>query len=278
MKKLFYLITITLLVINSNKLIAQDFIRIGVAHDFKKSKIVQTFSFDLNRTEKIDEKVGSYLTFSHDNFYILPSIDFNVGDGVSSSENNILVQLNIGKAYYGKLNKSDDNIKTSVWNKSIEFNPSYNSDKLFNEKLSFGQLKFLFNYISSKHNIENENIFVEKSASFSLGLFSNIGGRFSKTFDKTNLYSTVGVLLDFKARILDSTNTEKWIYKLTGNYYQIVSDIDEIAIDNYGGVIKTSIDKLFYKKYYLSISYKYGNDNPTYNYFNTLELSVKIKY
>jgi hypothetical protein len=44
---------ITLLILFPNISFSQDFIRIGAAHDFEESKIVQTFSFDFNRTENI---------------------------------------------------------------------------------------------------------------------------------------------------------------------------------------------------------------------------------
>ncbi len=256
----------------------QDFIRIGAAHDFQKNKVVQTFSFDFNRTEKIDEKKGRYLLFDKNDFYILPTSDVNIGDGITSSENNILFQLNMGKAFYGAKRKSTDNLTTFVWNKAIEFNPSYNSDKLFNEKLSYGQLKFLLNFISARHKVAIEPIYVKTEHSIAMGLFTNLGYRNSKTYGADNLYSTFGVLLDYKTRLLNSKNEENWVFKVTGNYYYIASDVNQITTDKFGGIIKSSIDRLIFKNIYAGLLYKYGNDNPNYKYVNTLELSVKIKY
>jgi len=262
----------------SKNAFAQDFIRLGVAHDFQKSKVVQTFSFDFNRTEKVDEKKGKFLLFDKNDFYLLPTSDVNIGDGVTSSENNILFQLNLGKAFYGKKWKSKDNLTTKVWNKAIEFNPSYNSDKLFSEKLAYGQAKFLLNFISARHNGSVEPIYVKTEHSIATGLFTNIGYRYSKTYDKDNLYSTFGVLLDYKTRLLNSKNEENWVFKISGNYYFIASDVSQLTTDKFGGIIKSSIDRLAFTKTYLGISHKYGNDNPSYKYVHTLELSLKIKY
>ncbi len=272
-----YLILV-LSIISSTTTFSQDFIRIGAAHDFDKNKVVQTFSFDFNRTEKVDEKAGRFLLFDKNNFYILPSSDLNIGDGVTSSENNVLFQINIGKAFYGKKWKSDDDLRTSAWNKALEFNPSYNSDKLFDERLTFGQVKLIFNLISQKHKDKTADTYIESAHSLAFGPFSNLGYRNSKTFETGRLYSTVGLFLDYKMRLLNSENEETWVFKVSGNYYHINSDISQITTDDYGGIIKSSINRMIIKKTYIGLSHKYGNDNPNYEYVHTLELSMKIKY
>lgn len=278
MKNTIKYLILVLTIISSTHTFSQDFIRIGAAHDFDKNKVVQTFSFDFNRTEKVDEKAGRFLLFDKNNFYILPSSEINIGDGVSSSENNILFQINIGKAFYGNKWKSEDDLRTSAWNKAIEFNPSYNSDKLFEERLTYGQVKFIFNLISQKHKDKTDNTYIESVHSIAFGPFSNLGYRNSKTFDTGKLYSTVGLLLDYKTRLLNSKNEESWVFKVSGNYFHINSDISQITIDNYGGIIKSSINRLILKNTYVGFSYKYGNDNPNYDYVHILELSMKIKY
>lgn len=278
MKSYKLIMSVVFLAIFSTNSYSQDFIRLGVAHDFQKSKVVQTLSFDFNRTENIKEKAGRFLLYNKNNLYILPTSDVNIGDGITSSENNILFQANIGKAFFGELHKSEDKLTTNQWNKAIEINPSYNSDKLFLEKLSFGQVKFLLNFISSKHNGAIEPIFVKRVHSFATGIFSNIGYRYSKTYDTDNFYSTIGLLLDYKTRLLNSKNDETWVYKVSGNYYYIASDVKELTNDNFGGIIKSSVDRLALKNTYIGLSHKYGNDNPNYKYVHTFELSVKIKY
>jgi hypothetical protein len=259
--------------------VGQDFLRIGAAHDFQKNKIVQTFSLDFNRTEKIDEKKGRYLLVSSADYYLLPTSDINLGDGVTSSENNVLAQLNAGKAFLGTISRSPKNsLVGNVWNKAIEFNPSYNSDRDFREKLTYGQLKFLLNFVSQRHNSATEPIFVQAVHSFAVGAFGNEGYRFSKTYDTGNFYSTAGVLLDYKSRLLNAKNEENWVFKVTGNYYCILSEVDQLTSDNFGGLIKSSIDRRVVKTAYLGVMHKYGNDNPNYAYVNTLEFSLKIKY
>lgn len=278
MKKQKLICIIVLIVFYSQRIFGQDFIRIGAAHDFHKNKVVQTFSFDFNRTEKVEEKKGRFLLFDKNDFYILPTSDVNLGDGVTSSENNILFQLVMGKAFYGTTWNSKDNLTTNVWNKAIEINPSYNSDKLFSEKLSYVQLKFLLNFISARHNGPIEPIYVKTEHSIATGLFTNLGYRYSKTYNTDNLYSTFGFLLDYKIRLLNSKNEENWVLKVTGNYYYIASDVSQLTSDNFGGIIKSSIDRLVFKNTYFGLSHKYGNDNPNYKYVHTLELSAKIKY
>ncbi|MCX6263099.1 MAG: hypothetical protein NTZ47_00970 [Bacteroidetes bacterium] len=262
----------------SQSIFGQDFFRIAAAHDFQKNKVVQTFSFDFNRTEKIDEKRGRFLLYDKRNFYLLPTSDVNLGDGVTSSENNVLFQLYFGKAILGKLRKSDDKLTSFKWNKAIELNPSYNSDKLFAEKLVYGQLKFLLNFLSQKHSDASENGSVKTVHSISSGLFTNIGYRNSVTYKKDDFYSTIGFILDYKTRILNDKIEDNWVFKITGNYYYIASDVNEITSDQYAGILKASIDKKVYTNIFCGINYKYGNDNPNYKYVHTLELSAKLRY
>lgn len=279
MKRFYCLLTFFFL-LTGYKVVSQDFIRIGAAHDFKKSSVLQTFSFDFNRTEKIDEKKGKFLLFDKNNFYILPTTDVNLGDGITASENNVLFQINAGKAFFGNLRKSNNNLTTSAWNKAIEFNPSYNGDKSFVEKLAFTQIKLLLNFISATHSDATPDTYVKSVFSFAPSMFTNIGYRNSKSFGN-NFYSTAGMLMDFKLRLLNKKDKDiydNWILKLSGNYYYILSEVKQLTSKNYAGILKASIDKNFYKSLYLSFTYKYGNDNPTYSTIHTLELAFKVKY
>ncbi len=267
---------------------SQDFIRIGAAHDFQKKSIVQTFSFDLNRTEKADEKKDRAFLFNAQGVYIAPAVDLNVGNGVTSSENNVLTQVNIGKVFFGKPGRSKDALTISTKNKSFEVNPSYNSDKLFNEQLLYGQIKpFVFNFISQSFSGTDPAASYLKSVnSVAVGVFSNVGYRYSRTYAGEKFYATTGILLDYGTRLLTSKALDNWVFKVNGNCYYIASDIEELIPNDFAGVVKASIDKLvplageagFLSNLYVGITYKYGNDNPSYNLVHTLELSTKIKY
>ncbi len=91
------------------------------------------------------------------------------------------------------------------------------------------------------------------------------GGAYnSRTYDTDDLYSTAGILLDYKTRILNSKNEDTWVFKVTGNYYYIVSDVQQLTTDNFAGLIKSSIDRQIFKNTYIGLSHKYGNDNPNY--------------
>lgn len=255
----------------------QDFLRTGVAIDFQKDKIVQTFSFDFNRTEKVDEKVGGYLKYTKNNFYISPTTDINLGDGITSSENNVLLQINMGQAFLDTTPiKNKDKSRATYFNHAIELNPSYTSDKLFKEKLAYGQLKYLFNIVSTKHTTDVTNFYLKSVNSISLGVFVNTGYRYSSSYEIDNFYSTLGALIEYKTRILNSKKKDSWVFKLTANYYGIASDVRQLTTQKYAGLLKASVDKLLFGQLFVGFSYKYGNDNPTYKTVHTLEFSLKL--
>ncbi len=280
---LFFLVISTFLVNNILGQNQQKLIRIdiGAAYDFQKEKVIQNFSIDFNRTERIDEKKGNYFLYSPNNYYIRPTADINIGNGVTTSENNILFQVNMGKAFLGENKNCKGQPRKTIWNKAIEFNPSYNSDKLFQEKLTFGELKLLINPIATKHKFttEDENdIYLHSVHSLALGVFSNLGYRFSKTNNTDAFYSTAGILIDYQTRILNIEKKNNWVFNVFGNYYYIISDVRQLTTDNFAGIIKSSINKKIFKDTFIGLSYKYGNDNPYYQYIHVLELSAKIAY
>jgi len=269
------IILLLLLSFNSGPIFCQDLFRVGLIHDFKKEKVVQTFSFDFNRTEKVDEKTDKAI-YKNKNFYIFPAADINLGDGVTSSENNILVQMVFGKGYYGNKHSSADQLSVFGWDRSFELNPSYNSNKLFDEKLIYGQMKYMFSYLA-QHFVSSDTTtsYINRVSSFAIGPFINNGMRKSAAYDKSEFYQTMGVILEFKKRIQNKDLENAWIIKISGNYYYITSEINELTTDNYGGILKASIDRKIYKELLGGFSYKYGNDNPNYVYVHTLGFDLK---
>jgi hypothetical protein len=278
MKKLMYFIVIFSFLEIPFSANCQDFIRVGLGLDFNKNQLIQNFSLDFNRTKKIEEREGRFLLYDVNDFYILPNADLNIGEGISSSENNIAFQLNSGKAFYG--NKVQQDLNTSVWNEAIEFNPSYNSDKSFDEKLVYGQLKFIATHIIQRSNGIEEHPNLVHVFFASPSLLFNLGYRNSKTFSMDKLYSTAGLALDLKARFktLDTIADDDLVIKLNIGYSYIISDLSELTSDKYAGLLKFSINKRISDKIYIGINYVYGNDNPYYEYVHSADLSFKIKY
>lgn len=198
----------------------KDFIRIGVGSDFRKSKFIQSISIDLNRTEKVDEKASRFILFNSKGIYLMPNVDVNIGDGITASENNIAAQLYIGKQFFGQPNKKtlNDNKITniSLFNYAIELNPTANSDKDFEQRLYYGQLKLLLNPIAAKYIEINDSTFLYKRGiSWSFGPYANLGYRRSRidsngeiSFD-SEPYLTSGIINEFKVRwrktIVDKT-------------------------------------------------------------------------
>ena len=123
---------------------SQDMFRIGVGLSLKDSTaFVNTFSFDFNRTESVKEKSGKSLLYDSTGIYLTPSVDVNLGEGTKTSENNVLAQISLGKAYLGKL--KNEGLKQRQFNKAIEFSPSFNADKSFEEILYYGQFSYKLN-------------------------------------------------------------------------------------------------------------------------------------
>lgn len=260
--------------------LAQDHLRLGVAADFNsKGKLVQTISFDLNRTEKVDEKVNQYWLFSKNGYFIQPSADINIGEKTTSADNNITVLLNMGRVY---LDKKQGTLK---WNKVLEFNPTYSSDKNFQEKLVYGQFKAVLNVIKSHYALPVDT-FINRKFSFSAGAFSNLGGRRSQVLDLNKFYAIAGPLAELKWlwRKLPKNKAEgtdpytDWQLKISGKGYYLFSELAPVYDKDFAGSVSVGLDKKFVRFFYVGLSYKYGNDNPTYKNVHTLEFGLKFNY
>jgi hypothetical protein len=278
MKKLIYLLIIFTFFELPFSAKCQDFIRVGLGLGLNKKQLIQNFSFDFNRTKKIEEGEDRFLLYNVNDIYILPNADINIGEGISTSENNITFQMNSGKAFMG--NPTKHGLTTSVWNEAIEFNPSYNSDKSFDEKLIYGQFKLIATHKIQKNDGIEENPNIVHVFFASPSLFLNLGYRNSKTFSMDKLYSTAGLALDLKARFrnLDSIPYDDWIVKLNFSYSYLISELSELTTDKYAGLLKLSVSKRITDRIYIGINYLYGNDNPFYEYVHSADLSFKIKY
>jgi hypothetical protein len=286
MKSMYKNAILIFLLSSTGKNFAQDFIRIGSAFDFNKDKLVQTFTFDLNRTEKIDEKSGKYSWLGNKtHWYLLPEADVNIGEKISSSENNILAQVTIGTFCKGQPKKISEDKIQQVY-KAFEANPTFVADKDFNEKLTYAKLKGLINLVQMTRPPSEES-YVKKGFSISGGAFSNIGYRESKTYNQSTFYSTAGFLSECKFQWLkkiDEKNENEepytnWQIKISSNYYYIISDQKLLYDNNFAGSLKLSIDKsIFDKILYVSLGYKLGNDTPLYNDYHALELSLKVNF
>lgn len=260
---------------------AQDFVRAGAIHDFSNNKVLSTFSFAFNRTEAEEPDVAKYLYYNAKNkLFLLPTSEFNIGDGVSSSENNVLVQIKFGRVYLPLLKTNNANpLLKYVIRQSIELNPSFNSDKDFKEQLYYGQIRYGINYVSQlwSGTIPGTS-YIKTVQSIAIGPYANFGARNSVTYNQSKAYITAGTFLEYKFRSLNATADENWTGKLSGNYYYILSDVDAITNDQFGGIIKASLDRRIYKKFALGVEYKYGNDNPKYAYVHSLGISAKVSY
>ena len=266
----------------SLKGISQDMFRVGVGLSLKDStKFVNTFSFDFNRTESVKEKLGKSLLYNSNGIYLTPSVDVNLGEGTKTSENNVLAQLSLGKTYFGNLH--NNGLKQHQFNTALEFSPSYNADKSFEEVLYYGQISYKLNVIGSRFTGNDaEKDYVKKGYLIAFSPLINIGSRMSKGFDSTSFYMTTGISCEMKFRFLAMNKknepVESWVFKVSATSYWIISEMQEIYDKDIAGKVKASIDKRILDKLYANISYKFGNDGPIYKDFHAIELGLKFKW
>ncbi|MGI4734232.1 MAG: hypothetical protein ACRYG7_03545 [Janthinobacterium lividum] len=185
----------------------KDFVRIGVGGNFREDRLVQTISFDLNRTEKVDEKASRFVLFNRQGYYLTPNFDVNLGDGLTSAENNISVQINFGKLKFGTPKPRNNNLNSKVLNTAWEINPSTTADKNFDQRLYYGQFKYIVNLIDNKYVTKpDKKFFYKKGVSVSLAPVLNAGYRRYKVEDNGESrfnreeYLTAGLVHEMKMR------------------------------------------------------------------------------
>ncbi|MEJ2627270.1 MAG: hypothetical protein P8078_01745 [bacterium] len=265
---------------------SQDMFRLGLGFSFVNSTdFVHSFSFDFNRTENIKEKIGKGLYYGDNNIYLIPSADVNLGQGTSSAENNVNLQISLGKSIFGKL--SNSGLKQRQFNRAFEVAPSYTSDKNFMERLYYGQISYKFNFIASRFSGNDpQRDYVISGDLIAVSPFTNIGTRRSDNFDKTAFYITSGFKFEAQFRRLiqiQGKNTEKrevenLVFKISALLYVILSDINAIYNENLAGKIVVSVDKRIYNKLAGNLSYKFGNNGPTYKKYHLADFGIKIYF
>ncbi|GAA5020312.1 hypothetical protein GCM10011506_05110 [Marivirga lumbricoides] len=280
MKKTLFIIVLFTLIGKSG--FSQDMFRFGVGTSLKDStSFIQTISFDFNRTESVKEKSGKSLLYNKNGIYLTPSSDVNLGEGTTSSENNVTFQFSLGKVFLGEL--KNENLKQHQFNQGLELSPSFTADKSFKEYLYYGQISYQLNWIGSKFtDSDPEKDYVKKGFLFAISPFVNLGQRTSKSLNANNFYSVAGLILETKYRLLTKDKKDKPIenrvFKLSGDLFAILSENDSIYDNHLAGKLKCSTDKRISKKLFWNISYKIGNDGPIYKDFHALETGLKLKY
>ena len=295
MKNIFTIFTLLL----TNVIVAQDFIRVGGSFNLGggDKEIIQSLTFDLNRTEAKKEKDQNvYFLYSPKNFYILPVIDVNLGEKNKISENNIKSAFRFGKNFF------NENIKSTYFFINIE--PTYNSDKDFSEKLYYANINGGLKFYKDKEVIQTVNFndstipfnIRKNELLFTIGTIHKIGERLSKTYDKNNQYVIVGGFSEFKYVINRNNlselkkNAEKipkrsdlkqfanWTFSVKPRLFYIIEELEEVANNNFTGFIEVSIEKSINEKISFSMNYKFGDDQPKYEEVNGIEFGFKYKF
>jgi hypothetical protein len=258
----------------------QNYVKTDLAFSFLGSKkLVQTFDFNLNRTDEVTNKDGGINFFYSPvtNYYITPTVSANIGESITTANNNIVAQVAFGKDI--AINKEKGK---SFFRISAEISPTYNSDKTFTEKLYYAQIRLILNPIWDKFTGTAASSLLRREFSIAVNPVVNIGSHDSKTYGVRAAYNTAGLNTSFILRYnsLDKKGAvyEDWVFKLTGNGYRLFSEIKALYAKDYYGQLTASIDKALNSKCALSAGYKYGNESAKYDNVNGLTFGFKYKY
>jgi len=276
-----YLISIAGALLIAGTSQAQNFIKTDLALSFLgNKKLVQTFDFNLNRTDEVqNNSSGVYFLYTH-KYYIVPTVDANIGESVSAANNNIVTQVTFGKVLGDVKRKSGMDIANTRF--SAEISPTYNSDKTFAEKLYYAQFKFIYNPIFDHFGGPADNPELQREISIAIDPIFNLGTHDSKIYQTEQGYSAAGLNTSFLLRYIDKDKKgaihDDWVFKVSADGYRLFSEIRALYAKDYYGQLVLSVDKWVTSKISLSLAYKYGNENAKYSSVNTLTFGFKYKY
>lgn len=263
----------------------QDFIRAGISFTPDSSNVLGTFSFDLNRSKSSPENTGKHFLYKK-HWYILPSIDMNLGRDVSSSNNNVLTSI---RSAYMLKPGGEKKI-------GFELAPTFHADKNFYEQLFYFNPKIYYNQVCTK--FDNYRItggidrYLKREFILGFGASSNLGIRYSRIENSTgtsnvdNNYVTLGGFLESSLRFKkaksngDGTDTviKTWTISITASGFGVITDRTTIDAPDFVHYIKVSIDRQLVENIDLSLSYRHGTDNPFYKQVHVLDLGLKVGF
>jgi hypothetical protein len=281
MKRYLRMLTTAVALLAASNCVAQNFIKTDLAFSFDDSKkLVQTFDFNLNRTDEVQNKNGGvYFLYTPARFYIIPTVDANIGQSVSTANNNVVTQIDFGKVLGNWKCKNGNDLR--FFRLAAQISPVYNSDKTFTEKLYYGQAKLLMNWVWDGFGGTAEKSQIDREISIAVDPVLNAGIHDSKNFGVNEGYSALGLNTSLTWSFFKFNGDMQyadWAIKFSGDYYDLSSEIKALYNKNYYGQVSGEVDKSITPKIALSLAYKYGNENATYSTVNTLQLGFKYKY
>lgn len=258
----------------------QDFIRANATFTPDSANLLGTFTFSLNRAESDPKDEGRHFLYTP-KWYIVPSIEMNIGRDVSSSNNDVLSSLRAAYTHK-KLGET--------WKLGFELAPTFHSDKNFVERLFYVTPKIYYNQVwTEKPNYTKSNgtsvPYLSQEIVLGFGISGNIGQRFSQAKDtvpkRDNFYSTAGGFLEFSIRRKKIRNAEPintWNGSLSVITYGILADRESLTTKDVIHYVKLSVGYEIRENIELSLAYKHGTDNPFYTQTHGIDLGVKVGF
>lgn len=288
--------TLFLVLLCTNTLAQLYEIKLGGSID-STGKFIESFDFNLNRTEQQEEGGTSekYLLGGNKHkWYLQPTASINLGAGAQSNSNDFYTSAifrNVRNVPIDKSVKIDSTLshkKRRNYLLAWDIAPVINADKNFQERIAYVQTKFNYTLLKTKTPFNKQKKF--SSFAFVCNPFVNIGGRNSRNYSSNVFYITSGIyneisfdLKKYNATTVKNGDTnytmEDYLtFSLKNEWVFIVNDLPALNMNFHGRhLTKASVDYYVNKQFSVGVEYKIGNLSPTYEAFNGGAIVFKFK-
>ncbi|WP_109300877.1 hypothetical protein [Aquimarina sp. AU474] len=228
-------------------------------------------TLDLNRIPGQSERAGGYY-FVNDvigtkgwGYYIKPTIDVNIGSGVSSSPNNISLGVPIGLVYDFK--KSD----IGIFSFYLEGSPEMIADKTFKNNLHYLSINAYF-----KYEFLNDDILIDVWSGV-----TNANGVRNQIELETDSYGRLTIPFFLKMNFWNAISPKErkyrrvnWISSLKYNY--VYEDNPLINQDDNYFYFSSKLDIYITPNVGFNVTYSNGQEEPLFKRNNAISFGVTL--
>ncbi len=230
-----------------------------------------SLTLDLNRIPGQSERAGGYY-FVNDvigdkgwGYYIKPTIDVNIGSGISSSPNNISLGVPIGLVYDFK--------KTNIglFSFYVEGSPEMIADKTFKNNLHYLSINAYF-----KYEFLNDDILINVWSGI-----TNANGIRNQVEFETDSYGRITVPFYLKMNFWNAISSKErkykrinWINSFKFNY--VYEDNPLINEDDTYFYFSSKLDVYITPNFGLGVTYFNGHEEPLFRRNNAISIGITL--
>lgn len=230
-------------------------------------------SLDLNRIPGQTEKAGGYY-FLNDvirdttrwGYYIKPTMDVNIGSGVTSAPNNISVGLPIGISY------DFAQTKIGIFSWYLDGSPEMVADREFKNNLYYFSVNSYFKYS-----------IVAKGESFFMDILSGLsnanGVRNQMKIKTTDYYGRITVpiylkLVAWKATTKKGKDFKRINWTTSFKFNHLYADNKTVNLSNNYVYLNSKFDFYIIKNLGINVTYNYGKEEPVFKQIHSITAGI----